>query len=335
VSPALEAAARRLVTIPLFGALALLAVLGSPLVLGAAALADLVRGGPWVLVRCAALVTVYLCCEVAGLAASFAVWLASGVWAGASRARFLRWNRALQLWWARTLLAATIWIFDLRLELDVPDEVGRGPAIVFIRHSSIGDTLLPVVLLTGRHGLALRYVLKRELLWDPCLDVVGNRLPNYFVRRGSGEGEREVAAVAALAQDLGPHDGVLIYPEGTRFTPAKRARILDRTADPALRARAAALTHVLPPRLGGPLALLERARDAAAVFCAHVGFESAGSFRELLSGALVRRRLRVRMWRVPPSEIPSEPAARAAWFHGEWARIDEWIGRQLTGASAP
>ena len=34
-----------------------------------------------------------------------------------------------------------------------------------------------------RYHLRLRYVLKRELLWDPCLDIVGQRVPNIFVDR--------------------------------------------------------------------------------------------------------------------------------------------------------
>jgi 1-acyl-sn-glycerol-3-phosphate acyltransferase len=59
------------------------------------------------------------------------------------------------------------------------------------------------------------------------LDIVGNRLANCFVRRNSGDSDREIAAVQRLMEDLGPNDGVLIYPEGTRFTEAKRRRILD------------------------------------------------------------------------------------------------------------
>ncbi|MDC0708578.1 hypothetical protein POL68_08865 [Stigmatella sp. ncwal1] len=44
----------------------------------------------------------------------------------------------------------------------------------------------------------LKYVLKRELLWDPCLDVVGRRLPNVFVERSGDRGKAEIEAVATL-----------------------------------------------------------------------------------------------------------------------------------------
>jgi 1-acyl-sn-glycerol-3-phosphate acyltransferase len=217
----------------------------------------------------------------------------------------------------------------MRVEVEEAPDLGHGPIILFSRHASVGDTLLPAVFVSSRYGIVLRYVLKRELLWDPCLDIVGNRLRNCFVQRGSGESERDIALVQQLMEDLGPQDGVLIYPEGTRFTPAKRQRILERLAqkgDADLLAKAEALQHLLPPRLGGTLALLERNVGADAVFCAHIGFDGAGSFRDLLNGSLVNRLVRVCFWRVPYNEIPRTAAAQAAWLYEQWARIDTWIG---------
>jgi hypothetical protein len=61
------------------------------------------------------------------------------------------------------------------------------PVIVFLRYASVADTLLPAVFLANPNGLKLRYVLKHELLLDPCLDIVGNRLPNSFVQRSAGD----------------------------------------------------------------------------------------------------------------------------------------------------
>jgi len=210
---------------------------------------------------------------------------------------------------------------------------------VFIRHVSTADTLLPVVLLTGRAGIVLRYVLKRELLWDPCLDIVGNRLPNCFVRRESGQSAAEIAAVVRLLDGLAAHEGVLIYPEGTRFTPAKRERALARLAEgpatePALLARARALTNLLPPRLGGPLALLESNPGADVLFCAHTGFEGTRSLADLMAGGLVGTTVRVRLWRVPFAEIPRTRSAMASWLYDHWARMDAWIAAQDQPAAA-
>jgi len=93
-------------------------------------------------------------------------------------------------------------VFGLRVRLVERDPIGEGPIHLFVRHVSVADTLLAAVLLQHREGWRLRYVLKRELLWDPCLDLVGQRLPNYFVDRGGSDAQREIDGVRALAADL-------------------------------------------------------------------------------------------------------------------------------------
>ena len=74
----------------------------------------------------------------------------------------------------------------------------------------------------------LLYVFKRELLWDPCLDIAGGHLGCHFARRDAGESEQEVRTLRQLAAELRPREGVIIYPEGTRWTPEKQQRVLER-----------------------------------------------------------------------------------------------------------
>jgi 1-acyl-sn-glycerol-3-phosphate acyltransferase len=205
-----------------------------------------------------------------------------------------------------------------------------------MRHASIGDTVLPAVLVSSRLGVRLRYVMKRELLWDPCLDIVGNRLPNCFVRRGWGDSAREIAAVRRLADDLGPGEGVFACPEGTRFTPERRRRALDRIrrrADADLVARAERLRHVLPPRLGGTMALLDAETGADVVFGVHFGFDGIRSFYDLLAGGLIDRTVEVEFWRVPAERIPKDRDARIGWLYDHWTRIDEWVARRAEADS--
>jgi 1-acyl-sn-glycerol-3-phosphate acyltransferase len=95
-----------------------------------------------------------------------------------------------------------------------------------MRHASILDTLLPSVYVRGLTQWRVRYILKQELLLDPCLDIVGNALPNYFVDR-TGHRQREFEGIRALVKDLGD-DGVLVYPEGTRFSEEKLVRAQTR-----------------------------------------------------------------------------------------------------------
>ena len=232
------------------------------------------------------------------------------------------------------LLGAVRALFRLRLEVAGDDEVAPGPVIVLIRHASIVDNLLPANLVARPHRIRLRYVLKRELLADPCLDVAGRRLPNYFVRRGTGEAQ-EVERVRALAHGLGTDDGVLIYPEGTRFTPERRARAIARIAerDAGLAARAERIRHLLPPRLGGVGALLDGAPEADIVVIAHHGFDGLRLISDIWRGGLVGLVVRVRVTRVPRSTVPDADAARADWLYDLWQDVDDWLEERFADAA--
>jgi 1-acyl-sn-glycerol-3-phosphate acyltransferase len=319
---------RRLITIPLYLGFFVVALVALPLLLPLAALVDVVRGTPLAIARALLFFTWYLGCEAIGIVATFALWLARSV-TRVSWERYLRWHFLLKCWWARQLVRGAGWIFGLRIETEGDEDLGPGPFLLFMRHASTADTMLTSAILSDRRGIDFRHVIKVELLWDPCLDIVGNRLPNYFVDRESPDSAREIAGIQRLTEDLGTGEGVMIYPEGTRFTEAKRARILDKFAekgDADLLERARALRNVLPPRLGGPLGLLQAAPDADVLFCAHVGFDGIQSFNQFLSGGLVNRTVRITYWRVPPAEVPDDRDAQIDWLFEHWHRIDDWVG---------
>jgi len=326
---------RRAVTIPLYILLFFVTLAALPAVLLITTAIDAARGSRWALSRCVIFFVFYLGCEVTGIVVS------AGVWVGQlaiGRSRYLTWNFRVQCWWARTLFAGAQRIFGVRLEVKGLDELGRGPILLFMRHASVGDTIMPAVLVSSRKGIRLRYVIKRELLWDPCLDIVGNRLPNYFVRRGSGDSAREIDEVRRLADDLGPDEGVFIYPEGTRYTPERQRRALDsirRHGDADLVARAERLRQVLPPRLGGTLALLEAETGSDVVFCVHFGFDGIRSFYEFLGGGLIDRTIEVEFWRVPAALMPNGRDDQIDWLYDQWNRVDEWVGCRSGAASEP
>jgi 1-acyl-sn-glycerol-3-phosphate acyltransferase len=329
---------RRAVTIPACLLLAAASFSLLPLLLAGALAVDLVRGGRLGLARLVSFGAVYLLAEVAGLAACFALWLVYAVGRGGDRARFEAWNFRLQCLWTRALLAAIRRIFALRFELEGAAAAAGGPLLVFARHASLADVLLPAVLVADRQRLRLRWVLKRELLVDPCLDVVGARLPNVFVDRSAAQSEREIAAVADLAAELGPGDGVLIYPEGARSTAAVRERALARLAaggSAERLERLRGLRHLLPPRAGGSLALLAAAPRADVLVLGHLGFEGLARVKDLLSGSLVGRTVKVRFWRHAAAAVPREREAALAWLDERWLELDRWVdaGLRAQGAS--
>lgn len=323
---------RRFLSIPGYLLAWLVLVAGAPFYMPLFVLVDLLRGSRFVAVRSAAFLIVFFSCEMLGLAACAGLWL----WRLVTRPDDERWqdlHYRLEAWWGSTIFDAVVHLFGLRLEVEDDAELGRGPFLLLARHASSADALLASALVCRPHGLRLRYVLKRELLWDPCLDVVGLRLPNVFVDRFSDDSAHEVARIAPLARDLGPHDGIMMYPEGTRFTPAKRERILERLrerGDAASLAHAESLESVLPPRPGGTLALLAAAPNADVVICEHAGFEGTASIGQIWRGALVGRRVRVRFRRIRRSEIPAGNTEALAWLRDEWRRVDAWVGAKDT-----
>ncbi len=326
---------RRLFTFPLVIAAAVLLLLASPIWVPLAGLVATISSKRRGALRAGLFVLGFLWAEVVAIVV---VCASTPLRLVLSAERWAWWHVHLQSRFTRALYTLGRRLFRLRLEVH-GDEVFRvRPApLLFMRHRSIGDTMIPSLFATQRHGVRLRYVLKEELRFDPALDLVGHRIPNLFVRRGSGDGAREAARVAALAEGLRDDEGIILYPEGTFATPEKRARALahlERAGRPNDLALAKALRHVLPPRFGGPLALLADNPGRDVVFCAHAGFEGAAKLRSLVSGAWLDQTIQVYFWRVPFDEIPREPDAQRLFLWNEWARMDAEVGRLLERAAA-
>lgn len=290
---------------------------------------DLVRKNGLASLRLLGLVWVFLLAELLGVAVAAFLWLRQVMQPRRDPDDYLEDNYRLQRWWARLLLGAAARLLRLRFRVEGDASVVPGPVVVLMRHTSIVDTILPLVFLGSRHGLRLRYVLKTELRIDPCIDIVGSRQPNCFVNR-AGETAREVAAVGRLADGMGAREGALIYPEGTRFEPAKLARAQAKLAevDPELHALSLRLRHVLPPRPGGTLALLEHAlpQGADVVIFAHKGLERLVRLHDVLSGKAVGTEVSMRLWRIPGREVPEGREARLRWVFERWMEVDAFAG---------
>ena len=330
--------ARRAISIPAYLGLAAVCLLGAPVWLLAALLLDVARGqiGRRPRARAVAFFALYLGCEVLGLLAAGGIWCATlgGRIGGPGRYRDA--NAALQRGWTTALFRGGALVFDWTIEAEGLELGGRGPLLLLVRHSSVADTVLTAALVGNPHRILLRYVLKRELLWDPCLDVVGRRLPNAFIDRAAPRKEAEVEAVSRLARGLDAGSALLIYPEGTRFSePKLQRRMADlRERSPAeLLAIAETFSAVLPPHLGGVLALLDAAPGVDVALVEHSGFEGAATFAEFWGGALVGRTIRVRLRRFPADAIPER--GRDRWLYARWSEMDRWIQQTPDGGGLP
>jgi 1-acyl-sn-glycerol-3-phosphate acyltransferase len=305
----------------------------APLLLAVAAVVDLIlwlrRRKHWMAVRLVAMLWWFLLGELIALVWLAGIWLASGGPFGTGSLRRHRWIYVLRVWWIRHHLGGVKRLFSLRFEIDGLENAAPAPALVMMRHASIIDNTLPDALITHTHGIGLRYVIKRELQMIPTIDIGGRWCPTVFVRRGSGDAAGESAEVRSLLDGIGSGESVLVYPEGTRATAAKIARAKEIIAErqPEISPLAERLQHVLPPRLGGPLALLEEAAgEVDVVFCGHVGFDGFQRISNIWAGGLVGTRIAVRFWRSPGREVPASQQERIEWLYERWQELDDWVG---------
>src|SRR5271165_180834 len=311
----------------------LITLLSPALLIGAVAVDAalwLSRRKPWMAVRLLALMWWFLVGELYALLNLLGIWVLSfGRDGPRRRERVYRLKRR----WLGSHLAGIRALFGMRLEVEGLELAGPGPVLVMIRHASIIDNALPDAIVGRAHGLGFRFIIKRELQMLPTIDIGGRWVPTLFVRRASGDAPAELEKMHALTVGMSPHDGLLIYPEGTRMTPEKLARAKEIIAErqPQLAPRAARLRNVLPPRLGGTLELLDSAPQADVVIFGHVGLEGFQYISDIWSGGLLGTTIRLKFWRFPAADVPSDRDAMIAWLYDRWLELDDWIGEVRSG----
>lgn len=315
-----EVLRRRALSVPaVFAAAWVLAVCFLPLVV-VLVVVDLLRTKFRLpLARLATFALCWAWLETAGVLA------AAGLWA-TGRARDVAAHFRLQRWWADRLMASLRVTCGITIHVEGAELLRPGPTVLLVRHASLADSLLTAWVVTEHAQLQPRVVLKRELLADPCLDVVGNRLPNCFLDRQAEDSAPGLAEIREMGATMDARSVSIIFPEGTRANPSKRRRALERIAerDPDRAARLAGLEHLLPPRPAGTRALLEGAAtvDASVVVGWHVGFDGLDTFAGILA-ALARPRTPIRM-RFARVDGPAtfEGADFDRWLDERWQQVD-------------
>ena len=297
----------------------------APLSVPALAVVDTVRGRRRLPLARLNLFGIWWCwIEVIGLVSALGMW-------AAGRARDGDLHYRLMSWWAGALMWGMGTALGRRPQVEGVEHLATGRAIVLSRHASLADSLLSAWSIATTARLHPRYVLKRELLWDPCLDVVGLRIPNHFLARAVDDNSAELEALRELARDLGERDVVVIFAEGTRANPVKRARALERIAErsPERAARMSELRHLLPPRPAGSVALVEADPENDLVSAWHVGFEGMDTFSGIISSLTSGvPAFRFVVTRHDRASVPTGPAF-ADWLDARWLEMDSEVDRAL------
>ena len=247
------------------------------------------------------------------------------------RGRSVSAHYALQTWWCRSLIQALGFTVGLQITVEGAENVGAGPFVAFCRHASLADSIMSSWVVASHVGLRPRFVLKKELKMDPCLDILGHRLPNYFVDRESSDIAGELQGIEQMAAGLGVKDCAVIFPEGSRASAKKRVRALERLRErsPQRAETLAGLKHLIPPKPAGANALLSAVPEANVLTMWHSGFDGLDTFSGILSHlGRAKANVHVRVEEISRASIPSGEAF-VSWLDAKWVEMDIAVQHQL------
>lgn len=271
----------------------------------------------------------------------FEILLAGPLWIAAGFGRRLHSqssidrHQRLQAWSIGVLARRAEQLLGLRLHMpsEAVEALAPGPVIVLCRHVSLFDASLPSMLY-HRLGLPVRGVIMAELLADPGFDLLYGRSGSVFIPRENGPDALTAlttfGTAARTAADA-ERTVVVIFPEGRLFRPELLQRFMTRMQeqDPTRANQLRSLRHVLPPKPGGTLALLQSMPDADVVVIAHAGLDAFPTFAQLAKVVPLPNHWDVTAWRIPRSSIPTDPSEQARWLDDEWRRVDRWVNSAL------
>jgi 1-acyl-sn-glycerol-3-phosphate acyltransferase len=329
------AAVRRPITVTAWLVTSVVGLALSPLLLALAALVSAVTGRPQALIL-ARLAVTYFALELSTLVACATLWLASGGGLLIGTQRFQRLHYRLLRWFVHGFARRCMALLDIRMPPDQPTEATRAlesdaPLLFFSRHAGPGDTILLIDRLLTRFDRLPSVVFKQSVAWDPCVDLIGHRLPHAVL--DTSENEESEARIEELAAGLGRRGVLVLFPEGGNFTPERRRRAIRklwRTGRRREALKAQRMSHVLPPRPTGALAALRGNPEADVIFGAHSGLGLAAFPREIWREPPLGKTFKTRMWLSPAAERPLDPDAQVAWIYDWWKRLDTWIEDQGT-----
>ena len=303
------------------------------------------RAGHMRSLRLVGFALVWLVAETVALVMLAGLWVVSGFGGRLRTEPYQSRHYAVMRWFLDLMYRGAERTYGLRAEVDEPEfttaeaaaRLAR-PVIVLSRHAGPGDSFLLVHQLLSIYQRRPRVVMKASLQLDPSVDIVGNRLPNVFIKAQLTGEHIFTREIERLARGLDANGALIIFPEGGNWTPHRWRRGIRRLEHQGrldLAARARDMPNLLPPRPGGTQAAISACPDADVIFVAHAGLDNIITLRDVWGKFPINQVIRAKWWRVPYDQVPreAEHEAQVQWLYDWWERLDTWISENRPGGA--
>lgn len=217
---------------------------------------------------------------------------------------------------------------ELHLDVEPPTDATDQPLLVLARHVGTGDSLVVVHAVVKTMGRTPRVMLKRFLLWDAAADLLLTRLDSYFLPPRRMHVDTRDRLLEDFARSLGPHDALILFPEGGNWSARRHAASIEWAAannNAALAEWLEKHPRVLAPRAKGTREMLEESPNLVPIIVTHRGLDQTGSPAQIWQALPLHDPVEVLARQVPrPPTHELEDVER--WLQHYWSRIDRWAG---------
>jgi 1-acyl-sn-glycerol-3-phosphate acyltransferase len=213
----------------------------------------------------------------------------------------------------------SIWMLRVvRIKLEVKGEIPSHPSpIVIVNHQSWFDIPIVQEIISAR-GPRLTFLVKRSLVWVPVIGWICMLLGFPRLRRTGLLEDRALdlyAVSQAAKQGVAARHALLIFAEGTRFTPKKRS---DQDSP---------FDHLLRPRVGGFAAACQNFPEGTPIIDLSIYYDGSSHFWRCLGGATKVIRVNV------STHSLDQMMSADAFLNERWRAKDAWLQSQLDAGS--
>lgn len=204
-------------------------------------------------------------------------------------------------------------------------KMGKEHAIVIMNHSFEVDWLMGWLVCEQSRLLASSKVfIKKSIKWIPIIGWAWQFGEAVFLERNW---EKDKLIMGKQVKNLGDYADpvwLLLFAEGTRFTPAKHAASVEFAHKSGLQP----LQHLLLPRTKGFLLTVQNLRGRfPAIYCATLAFNCKEGSTPTLKNMLLGRRVigEMLLERIPLETIPENPDEASQWLYNNYRHKDRML----------